>query len=259
MELIRKYGWRPQRPDSRDRLYTFTRKSGTINYIDPMTAFSPAWDQSQIGSCTGNGVGAQWQHRMHAEHKGIIMPSRLFIYYNARFLENDVPYDNGASVRDALMGVVKFGVPKEKLWQYDISKFADTPPAPVYAAAAKDVALQYHAVPADVDLIKVALEDGNPVVGGFTVYHSFEYGSWSTPGQSGIMPMPASNEQVLGGHCVLWDGFDDSTSTFWCRNSWGQNWGTHSKKYPGRYGWFKMPYDYIAKNCSDFWVMTKVA
>jgi arginine exporter protein ArgO len=36
------------------------------------------------------------------------------------------------------------------------------------------------------------------------------------------MPLPASKEQVLGGHMVLAVGYQDSNQVFIIRNSWGQ-------------------------------------
>jgi hypothetical protein len=44
------------------------------------------------------------------------------------------------------------------------------------------------------------LAEGYPFVLGFTVYESFES---DTVAQTGIVPMPRSGEQVLGGHCVV--------------------------------------------------------
>jgi C1A family cysteine protease len=253
----RKYGWKPSRPDSRNRIYR-PSSAPAAQHVVPMTAYTTAYDQLQLGSCVGNGVGRLWAHRMRAENRGIIMPSRLFVYYNARQLEGDVNADNGCAVADGLKGVVQFGVPKEQLWPYDPNQFATSPTPAAYAAAAKDIALQYQSVPVDLSMIKSALSEGNPVVGGFTVFQSFEDTDWSSPGGSGVMPMPADHESTLGGHCVLWDGFDDATQTFWCVNSWGGNWGCGTPHHKGRFGWFKMPYAFLP-NCSDFWIMTKVA
>jgi C1A family cysteine protease len=51
----------------------------------------------------------------------------------------------------------------------------------------------------------------------------------------------------LGGHAVLVVGYDDSTSRFIVRNSWGDQWA--------KSGYFEMPYEYLLNSdlSDDFW------
>jgi len=64
--------------------------------------------------------------------------------------------------------------------------------------------------------------------------------------------MPASGEKVVGGHCVLAVGYDNSTRMFIIRNSWGADWGQS--------GYFMMPYEYmLGRLSSDFWTIRSVA
>lgn len=248
----RRLGWKPQLPDHRDFLMAPPAPNLALPPgVDRLTAGIPIWDQGQLGSCTGFGVGALWAHREMVEHKQVVAPSQLFIYYNERLLEGSVASDSGASVRDGLRAISKWGVPTLSVWPYNIAKFAKKPTASVYTKAIKNIATQYSAIPqgtpANVALyIKASLAAGNPVVGGFTVYSSF---MGQAVASTGDMPMPAPGEQVEGGHCVLWDGYDDATQTFWCRNSWGTGWGNK--------GWFRMPYANLV-NCADFWNLTAI-
>jgi C1A family cysteine protease len=251
--MKRAYGWLSQLPDHRDLQYV-SAGAPMPAAVAPLTANIPAYDQGQLGSCTGNGCARLFEHRLHAEGRALLIPSRLFIYYNERALEGTINSDSGAQVRDGLKVLAKFGAPPETDWPYNIGKFKLKPPAQAYADALKDQALQYHAVKLALADIKQALADGNPVVGGFTVYESFES---ARVAQTGLMPLPGAKEAVLGGHCVLWDGYDDASQTFWCANSWGQAWGCAPAAGKAR-GWFKMPYANL-KNCSDFWVLLKVA
>ncbi len=69
------------------------------------------------------------------------MPSRLFIYYNERVIENSVRSYNGAQIRDGIKTVNKQGVCPEKIWPYNINKFAAKPSAAGYKAALKHQAL----------------------------------------------------------------------------------------------------------------------
>ncbi len=59
----------------------------------------------------------------------------------------------------------------------------------------------------------------------------------------------ASNETVLGGHCVMAVGYDDAKQMFIIRNSWGDKWGDH--------GYFYMPYAFINSTsyCDNFWTI----
>jgi C1A family cysteine protease len=80
-------------------------------------------------------------------------------------------------------------------------------------------------------------------------YESFE---GQQIAQTGIMTMPASGEKVVGGHCVVAVGYDNSTRMFIIRNSWGTSWGLN--------GYFMMPYEYmLGRLSSDFWTMRSVA
>ena len=215
--------------------------------IDPLTAFIAAYDQGQLGSCTGNGNARLFAHRYYIETKVLDMFSRLFIYLCERVEEGTVSTDSGAQVRDGLKAMATYGVPLEKLWPYIISKFAVKPPTAVYAAAKKELALRYMSVKVDLNAIKQSLAQGNPLVFGFTVFNSFESNAVA---QSGLMPMPAKGEKRLGGHCVVMDGYDDAKQILWCENSWGTGWGQQGR--------FTMPYAFL-NYCSDFWNLTKVA
>jgi C1A family cysteine protease len=92
--------------------------------------------------------------------------------------------------------------------------------------------------------MKGCLASGFPIVGGFSVYSSFESDQVA---KTGIVPMPAKNESQLGGHCVLIVGYDDAKQWFIIRNSWSDTWGAQ--------GYCYMPYAYWTNPslASDFW------
>lgn len=62
-------------------------------------------------------------------------PSRLFIYYNERVIEGTVSPDAGAQIPDGIKTVSNIGACDETLRPYDITKFANKPPAKCYSAA----------------------------------------------------------------------------------------------------------------------------
>ncbi|MGC2270214.1 MAG: hypothetical protein WA608_25755 [Candidatus Acidiferrales bacterium] len=63
--------------------------------------------------------------------------------------------------------------------------------------------------------MKGCLASGCPFVFGFTVYESFESPQVA---QTGVAPMPAAGEKVLGGHAVLALGYDDPSQRFIIKN-----------------------------------------
>jgi C1A family cysteine protease len=175
-------------------------------------------------------------------------PSRLFIYYNERVMEGTVSSDAGASIRDGIKSVASIGAPPESDWPYDISQFTVAPPQSAYDAAKLDCAVKYLSVDQTLDAMKQCLADGYPIVGGFTVYQSFDAADL----MPAIVPMPGPNESVLGGHCILIVGYDDARQMFTIRNSWGVGWGDKGYGY--------MPYAYLTDPdlADDFWAIELV-
>jgi C1A family cysteine protease len=135
------------------------------------------------------------------------------------------------------------------MWPYNIAQFATKPSAQCYTAAASHKAIQYQRVARNLSQMKGCLASGYPWVLGFTVYDSFESAQVA---KTGIVPMPGPTEKVLGGHCVVAVGYDDSQQAFIMRNSWGTGWGMK--------GYFTMPYAYLLDvNLSDdFWTIRLV-
>lgn len=246
------YGWVRDMPDLRDVMYAaplLRFPQGLPSAVDLRSKCPPIYDQGQLGSCTGNGIAGAIEFDQAKQGTAEFTPSRLFIYYNERVIEGTVSQDSGAQIRDGIKSVGTLGAPRETDWPYDIAKFAQKPPAVAYSDAKKDLVSSYTRVAQNLLQMQGCLADGYPFVFGFTVYESFES---QTVAQTGIVPMPASGEKVLGGHCVVAVGYDNSQRTFTIRNSWGTQWGLK--------GYCTMPYEYLlnAHLASDFWTIRSV-
>jgi C1A family cysteine protease len=176
--------------------------------------------------------------------------SRLFVYYNERVIEGTVDSDSGAQVRNGFKVVARDGDCPESEWPYDITKFRDKPSRACYKNPYKYRAVQYQRLVQNLNQMKGCLASGYPFVYGFTVYESFES---QQVAQTGIVPMPAPAEAVLGGHAVLAVGYDDSGQRFIVRNSWGSAWGMQ--------GYFTVSYAYLTDPSlsSDFWTVRLIA
>jgi C1A family cysteine protease len=245
------YGWSPDLPDHRDLTYAAPAVFLTAlpTAVDMRPKCPPVYDQGQLGSCTANSIGGAIQFEQIKQGSKNFVPSRLFIYYNERVMENTVASDSGAQIRDGMKVVSKQGAPPETDWPYDIAKFAEKPPVQAYTDGAKNRVLSYQRVARVLNQMKGCLASGYPFVFGFTVYDSFESAAVAHSGHA-LMPQPG--EQVVGGHAVVAVGYDDANQWFIVRNSWGNSWGMD--------GYFTLPYQYLLEpNLSDdFWTIRLV-
>jgi len=241
------YGWVPDRPDQRDKLYSAIAKppAKLPKVVNLTPGCSPVEDQGQLGSCTANALVGNLEFLEKKEGCPAVDLSRLFVYYNERAMEGTVSEDGGAMIRDGVKSLVNLGVCAEASWPYVISQFAVKPTAACFKAALKHQLLSYHRI-LSLQEMKQCLAEGYPFVFGFSVYESFESPAVA---KTGILNMPKPKEKQLGGHAIMAVGYDDGTQRLLIRNSWGTSWGMA--------GYFTMPYDYAANNnlADDFWTL----
>jgi len=248
--MPRNYGWIPDFPDIRDRVYHLPRRAGALPPSADLRPGCPAvYDQGDLGSCTANAIGAALQFDQIKQKLELSTPSRLFIYYNERALEGTVDTDSGAQIRDGIKTVASDGACAEFMWPYVQEVFASRPTDACYQNAKLHPAVQYARVTQNAPQLKACLASGYPFVFGFTVYESFEGDEIA---KSGIVPMPSESDTEIGGHAVMAVGYDDRSQTFLARNSWGADWGMA--------GYFTIPYAYLTDSnlADDFWVIRVV-
>jgi C1A family cysteine protease len=245
------YGWLPDLPDQRDLSYS--APAPILKTLPPSADLTaqcpPVYDQGQLGSCTANAIGGAIQFELMKQKATVFMPSRLFIYYNERVIENTVSSDNGAQIRDGIKTVNQQGVCTEDSWPYNISEFAQKPHATCYTDALQNKVIKYQRITRSIQQMEGCLADGYPFVFGFTVYESFESDEVA---RTGVLNMPGQNEKVAGGHAVVAVGYDHAQARFIVRNSWNTSWGLK--------GYFTIPYDYLMNEnlADDFWTIRMV-
>ena len=248
--MTKRLGWLPDLPDVRD--FTFKAPLPAValpDTVDLRPECPPVYDQGNLGSCTANAVVAAIEVARKGEGKPLYRFSRLFVYRKARWLEGSVEWDDGAYIRDAIKAVAVNGAPRESLWPYDIDKFAERPPTPVWLNAAEHKVLRYERIAQHHNLMRSRLASGLPFVAGFSVYSSFMSDEVA---RTGIAHMPQGFERLEGGHAILVVGYDEGEARWLCRNSWGEGWGMA--------GYFTLPYAYLLNpNLSDdFWAVNLV-
>jgi C1A family cysteine protease len=245
--MPRKYELISDLQDERDFAFA-TPEADLPEKIDLRPQCPPVLEQLSIGSCTAIAIANCYKFLLLRENLPIFSPSRLFIYYNQRVLQGTIDRDSGALIRNGFKTIVRHGVCDENLWRYDISKFKVQPPDICYQAALQHRAIEYQRISPGLSQMKACLAEVFPIVGGFIMYQSFES---KEVARTGILDLPKSNEQRLGGHAVLIIGYDSETERFIVMNSWGTTWG--------QAGYFTIPFAYLLdeKLATDFWTMRK--
>jgi len=242
------YGWVPDRPDHRDKLYGTTQRLSVNSLpakVDLRKSCPAVEDQGELGSCTAHALSSTMEFLFKKAGHRILNLSRLFIYYNERELEGTVGEDSGATLRNGIKTLVKQGACSEARWPYKIPRFTDKPTEACYVSAQTRLIQSYLRVQG-LTQMKQCLADGYPFVFGFSVFESFESEGVA---KTGTVPIPDLNEADLGGHAVMCVGYDDSTKRVMVRNSWGKDWGNK--------GYFTMPYEYISDPdlADDMWTI----
>lgn len=202
------------------------------------------------GNCSSMALaGLIEYHEIIQKKVSPYIPSRLFIYYNERVIENTVEEDAGASMRDGIKAIARWGYCDEALWPYDIQKFAMAPPLDVYSAAKTQCIVNYYRLDQKLHDMQTCLASGHPFVFGFQAFSNLEK---QAVANTGVLNMPHFWDSIIGGHAVMCVGYDNSCERFIVRNSWGSGWGMD--------GYFTMPFKYLLSPnlAADFWAINQI-
>lgn len=255
--INRKLNYTKSPPDTRD--YYLKSVNHTRQTLPSSTDLSqwcsPIGDQGNVGSCTAFATSGLMEY-FYKKNAGSQTPlfSEKFIYYVTRVNVEGWPAneDSGCYLRDSLKCVNKYGSSLESQFPYLLpgqtdSNYAQTPPPSVYTAALSYKVSQYVSVPSlntqqGIDNLKAMLSNGTAFVGGIVCYSNF------FSDIKGVIPMPSG--QAIGGHAILFVGYDDSKSLFKFKNSWGTSWGDNGYGY--------LPYKYFTSgNVVEAWTVSQ--
>lgn len=200
--------------------------------VDLRSSCGPVKDQGSEGSCTAHAGSSngEWTNRKYMTTWGTQQFSPQFTYENELIRMGVFPQDNGSDGTTLCESLIGDGLCPLGDDPYVAGQIVQ--PTPAQVTAAKQYTFgAYHGV-TDSGTAWSVLADPTPwcIMIGFTVYQSFE-ATWEI---NGVMPLPATGEQVLGGHEVLIVGCDlgdtatlrpaGSPPSFLIQNSWGTGW-----------------------------------
>lgn len=178
-------------------------------------------------------------------------PSQLYLYKMARKLRG-LSGDSGIDLRSTFKALVRYGVPPNEFWPYDVKTFDDEPRDLSLLGFTREFeTFRYvrldsaNKTGADVlQAVKLFLAADIPVTFGFSVPRSLA--------ADGDTPYRHTFDSIRGGQAVVAVGYDDhrvstNKGALLVRSSWGEGWGTLG------YGW--LPYVYVERRLArDVWV-----
>lgn len=246
-KALHTYDSLPSKSDHRD----FRMMAVNLSALPPQATLPsvPILDQGAEGACVGHGcAGARETLELVANLRLPVVPlSRAYLYYRARLLEGTADQDSGAQVRDGCKVLHDEGVPTEDLFPYKVGGFKDVPPDLDITAAAQYKIVTYARLNSS-DEVRASIAQNNPVVIGISVFQSFE----TQINADGRVPIPASGDRLLGGHCLYIRGYRPDPQNvgmflFDTVNSWGVGFADKGICY--------LPEGYLNNPniCSDIW------
>ena len=241
------------KPDDRDlKFHTIFASIPKIKLpakIDLTKSVGKILDQYDIGSCVSNSMSYCMRH-LYRKLEASFCPSRLFIYWNGRFLSGEsLTEDTGLSVRDGCKSVASYlACGEENNWPYKRENLFKKPTPVCYIAAKSHKPIKYINInSSSIYNIKKCIYDGYLVSFGALLYDSFMS---EDVAKTGIVLVPKTDsEECLGGHCMTIVGYDDIKQCFIVANSWSESWGIR--------GYCLFPYKYMLNHelCNDFWTL----
>ena len=227
--------------DDRDWIYQ-PLKSEPRSQVDLREWASAVDNQLDLGSCASDAMANAYELQVRRQApENFVELSRLFVYYNAREIDNSINQDSGAYLRDVIKAVRDHGICSEALWPYNVENFAVRPSDKSFEDARSRSLRNYQRLDTVQDMIP-ALDQERPVIFGMEIYDSF----MSVNAENPVVPMPGPNEQGHGGHAMCMVGYRLPEQQFLAKNSFGTAWGDRG------YCW--IPFEYLEQHGYDRWV-----
>jgi C1A family cysteine protease len=239
-------GWLRDNPDPRDFIEKPAKKRGVPgDDIDLRKTgwLPPVYQQYQTQSCTAMALGAAIEYIHRKEGKPELKPSKLFMYWNARVLDDRTEMDGGAELRSIFKAVNRWGVAPNEDFPFIPENLLIEPPEKAYINAQKEILSKYSRVKSTRKDIVAVLSRQQPIVFGAHVFENFRS---EKALKTGIIDMPEGSP--MGGHAMLLVGIRPD-GLFIVRNSFGAEMNDR--------GYCYFPQAYIENDnlTADFWTL----
>ncbi len=207
----------------------------------------------QVGfSCVANAFAGAYEYLAKRNNGESSDVSRLYIYYNARWLEDSQDEDCGSVMYKAIEGLKEYGACSEELWPNDETMILDEPDQESYDHGSNFKIVDAEYIETNLETWKQTLAEGYPISFCVNTFDSFD----NCTNNKGRVTMPKASDNVRdthGWHAMLCVGYSDPDKVFIVRNSWGAEWGDN--------GYCYIPYDYMMSetlNGNDSWIIKSV-
>ena len=231
--------------DARDFIYKQS-KTTVPDEVDLREYDSRVENQGELGSCAAESITSNYelQTKYHYAEKFVELSS-LYVYYHARYFNNEVAMDSGTDLRTALKGVKSFGICKEELWPYDITKFDVQPTPECYVDGMPRTVSEYHRVFTMSGLYEL-VAGKQPVLIGVDVFSNFMDIDKADPN----VHYPSDKDELVGAHAMLVVGYSKPKQILVAKNSFGTEWGDK--------GYCYIPLQYVHDYVFEKWAFTIV-
>lgn len=247
-------GYKSQKAPAGTPVYASKRSSSELpSKVDLRKHMTKVENQDETSTCVAHATSAAYEYLVKKHQGKSLDVSCLFIYYNARSLDEDYEEleDEGTYMRCAVEALKQYGACLEEEWEFDTDALNDEPPKEAYEKAKNFLVEEAELVPLTLEAWKSALAEGYPIIFGISTFESFDI--HKTPGR---VPSPTryeiENEEDVG-HAMLCVGYSDKDKVFIIRNSFGTEWGDKGYGY--------VDYDYILStqyNDEDCWIIKRL-
>lgn len=251
--VVKGYRYAPPKASARRYVAGSSKLSRLPPKVDLRPFMTPIEDQEATNSCAANAAAGAYEYlvKRHLGEEAYDV-SRLFIYYNARAVDDpDNIEDEGSVLQSVIEGLKENGACSEETWPFSEEAVNEEPSEEAYEEAQGFLIEDCELVPTDLAAWKTALAAGHPIIFGLRLFGSFDKQK-----KAGLVPVPSPSEagrEDHGGHAMLCVGYSDPDQVFIVRNSWGPEWGDK--------GYCYIPYRYMMSeehNFGDSWIIKRV-
>ena len=134
---LRLYNHKKGLPDDRDVKFTMTLRAAAKQNLPVIVDFRLLYpkfipgvlDQGCLGASTVTACSNAIRFVMRKEKARDLQPSRLYMYWMARFVENlPTDIDSGVTIRKTLASIQTYGICEENIYPYNVNIYKTKPP-----------------------------------------------------------------------------------------------------------------------------------